>query len=359
MTNTTASGLERVDHCPPSAVLQPRADETSDIAERGNDIHEFTRRVGRDRTQHETALACVPLEYRTTCNKLDFDTALDELSVTLTESAYAVDAFTGSITYLGENIERKYNEACQALYGRDLTATEFCVSLDVEAMHSAGHPCAADYKTGIKRTACKDMWQMKLQSYCLAIKYDSMQSLARVIYVAENGDVTLDEHMFSRMELDCVPDELMKILSRVLSVQATIDAGLVPNVHMGDWCRYCPALRSCPAQTALVRAMLPNLQDIDSRMASLTTAEAGAAWALLKQIGTLYEKTEKALKLRIYQERELPADPGYVYKVVEGSRSGFNADKTRGLLVKMNATQEQIDSITTTSKYPKIIRAKE
>lgn len=354
--NPSASACERVDQCPASHVITPRVAETGEQADRGTCCHEFARRVSKDPSQFEAALSSVPVDWQMTCLKLDFKTALDELTVVVTESAYAVDAATGSIVYLGENIEREYNEACRRLYGRDLTDTEFCVSLDVEAMHSKGYPCAADWKTGIKRTACKDMWQMLLQAYVLAVKYDAFEVEARVMYVAENGNVTIDDHIFSRMELDGVPARLMNILNRIAAAKAVIDAGGSPDVHMGSWCTYCPAIRGCYAQTALVKAMLPDLQAID--VDGLTLPQAGAAWAKLKQIGALYEKIEKALKLRIYQEGEIPADEGYVYRVIDSSRMGVSNDKVRGMLHVLGATDEQKESIMTKTTFQKIVRSK-
>ncbi len=237
-TPPSASACERVDKCAASHVISPRSDETGEQAERGNALHEFTRRVSKNAGEGQTALSCVPLEWRKTAAHLDFETALSGVTVAICEPAYAIDAATGSIIYLGENIDRKYNEQCRALYGRDLLKTEFCVSLDVEGTLFNGNPCCGDWKTGIKRSPCSEMMQMKLQAYVLLVKYDAAECEARVIYVKESGDVVIDDHVFSRMELDSLPGELTGLLARVDAAQATINSGNVPNVHVGDWCRY-------------------------------------------------------------------------------------------------------------------------
>ncbi len=77
----TSSSLDRIEKCPASAVIGPRIEETSEAAERGNDIHEFLRRVAKDRSPEAfaAALACVPVEYLGTCTNLDLDTALEGL----------------------------------------------------------------------------------------------------------------------------------------------------------------------------------------------------------------------------------------------------------------------------------------
>ncbi len=357
----SASGLERIDKCPPSAVLTPRSNETGEQAEKGNVLHEFNRRVAKNPAERLAALECVEeLEWKKTAAHLDLDTALLGLDVKLTEPAYCVDAATGGITYLGENIARDYAGAMQRLYKRDILPTEFCVSLDVEAMHAGGYPCAADYKTGIKRTACKDMWQMLLQAYVLGVKYDAEQVEARVIYIEASGNVIIDDHIFSRMELDEVPERLMVILKRVIEAEVDIAVGRMPTVHVGDWCRYCPAMIGCPAQTALVRAMLPELESIEAGISGLTVAQLGTAWGKWKQISQLGEKLEKAMKLRLYAERSAPADEGYEYRVEErAGKASLNGDKVRGLLTILGASQEQIDSVVTKGPaYPVINRRK-
>ncbi len=357
----SASSLERIDHCAPSAVLTPRSNETGEQAVKGNVLHEFTRRVAKNPAARVAALECVEqLEWKKTAAHLDLATALDQLEVKITEPAYAVDAATGSITYLGENIARDYAGAMQRLYKRDLLPTEFCVSLDVEAMHTGGYPTAADWKSGVKRTACKDMWQVLLQCYVLGVKYDADQVEGRVLYIEADGNVIIDDHIFSRMELDGVPARLMSILKRVVAAQVEISAGKVPTVHAGDWCRYCEAMISCPAQTALVRVMLPELEAIEAGISGLTVAQLGTAWAKWKQISQLGEKLEKAMKLRLYAEGSAPADEGYEYRVEErAGKMSLNGDKVRGLLTILGATQEQIDSVVTKgAAYPVINRRK-
>jgi hypothetical protein len=364
MANPSASAVDRVDHCPPSHVLRPRAEESGDYAERGNHIHEFARRAGPaylrgDTSEFALALSCVPLEYQATCNQLDFATALSDLTIVQTEPAYALDAQSGSVVALGNNIAREYAQSCQKLYRRDIGEFEFCSSLDVEAMHADGHPCATDWKSGMKNKSAADMWQMRIQCYCLAIKYDAAAVWARVVYIDEDGSVTIDSYLFSRMELDSVPGDLMAILARVMKAQAEIDAGLQPTVYpSAEICKYCPALRSCHAQTALVKAMLTDIDLEGLDVSGLTIGQVGSAWGKLKQYAQLAKKLEDSLKARLYQEGAVPADKGYEYRVTDGSKTSMDQDKARGLLVMLGATPEQMKKLNRTSNFPVVRRMK-
>lgn len=351
--NPSASALDRVSQCPPSHVIGPRAEETSDKAERGTEIHEFLRKASKDPANREIYANSVPLEWRRTCANLDLDTALAGLTVLGTEEAYCVDAATGDLAYLGSNIERGYNAAMQKLCKRDLKSSEFCASLDIEAMRDKT-PVALDWKTGQRNKAPGDMWQMKLQCYSLWVKYMSDSVIARVVYIAEDGGVWAEEHEFAAMDLADVPAELRAIRT---GIEAAALEG-TPTVYPGEHCVFCPALMACPSKTAMIRNALLDLSDLDEQVGALTLEQVGVALIKVSQISKIAEKVEKSLKQIVTAQGEVPADPGYVYRVLEGSRQYMPPDLTRGLLVRLGATTEDIADITRTSKFPKITRVK-
>lgn len=355
----SASALDRLSECPPSAFLTPRVDESGEQAERGNFLHEFCRRVANDPSQRESALECVPLEWQKTAAYLDFDTALAGLTVRATEEAYAVDAATGEVTYLGNNIARHYEEQCQKLYGRSLRPTEVCCSLDVDAVAEDGNPCALDWKSGVSNKPAGEMWQMILQCYILSVKYNSYEAHARVAYIAPDGSVSLDTHTFNRMELDEVPAKLMAILDAIKGARTLYESGTLPTLSPGDWCKYCPHLRACKAQTSLVHAAIGDLTTVASDAIMMTPEQIGQAYGKLKQIESLAEKVRDALKAMMEQNGgAVPAGPGYEYRMDQAGRTYLPHDLVRGLLTKYEVPLEEINSITKISRYPVIRRVK-
>lgn len=348
----SASALDRLAACPPSAVIQPRSEETGDQAETGNIIHEFLRRVAPNPSDMDAALSCVPEEHRDRCRQIDVKLATGESTIVGAEEAYAVDAATGNLVYLGRNIHREYAAQMRALYKREMLETEVCVSLDLESMLEDGTPVATDYKTGTQYKKCSDMWQMKLQAYALAVKYDAPQVLARVVYIDQYGNLNIDEHPFNRMDLDDVPGDLRKIQEDIRNVTPTSPQ------HPGAHCTYCPALRGCPSQMAIVKAVLDS-SDIESAVALMPIDKIGEALGKWKQIAKIAETAEKALKAVVVAHGEVPADEGFVYREISGGgKTYIPADLARGKIIQLGGTEEDIASITKKSKFNSVRRVK-
>ncbi len=269
----------------------------------------------------------------------------------LTEQAYAIDMATGGISFLGDNIERKYQEACKKLYRRELRVTEIPLTLDVEATHKkTGQPCALDWKSGQYTKPARELWQMKLQSYVLAVKYDAPSVLSRVVYIEPKGNVWIDEHVFNRMELDLIPGEVLAIMNRVAQADGS-------TVYSGDWCKFCPALLTCPATTALAPLFITDLEGMTS--GTMTLAHVGKAKAKLTLIEGMAKKAKERLNAIINEKGEVPADDGYVWRSTEQSKAYFDAAAARGLLVQLGATDAQLAKLSSkTSTYPVIRRSK-
>lgn len=359
MSNPSASGLDLAAACPPSFVLQPRAEETGPWTTRGVIIHEYARRVGENPNDREAALSCVlQPEWKRTCSELDLESAIGDLDVLACEPAYSVDAATGNVVSLGTNIGRDYSGRMRTLYNRELLETEFNCSLDVEGRRkSDGVLVAADYKTGVKTGEASELRQTKLQSYALCIKYDVPECEVRLIYISENGSVHLDRHTFSRMELDGFPAELLEIRNRISNAAGQQASGVVPTVNVGDWCRYCAAVRSCPAQTNMIKTALLDLTTLDSA-AMLSPEQIGFALGKVKAIGQLQEKLEKSLKNMVAQMGSVPAGPGYEYRESETTKTYMPQELVKGKLIQLGATQADILSMTRISQFKTIRRLK-
>jgi Protein of unknown function (DUF2800) len=358
----SASALDRLFACPPSDVITPRAEESGEQAERGTAIHEFLRRKGIDRTD-AGAIDCVPLEWRKTCSDMDFDTAIGDLQIHAAEPAYAMDALDGSVKFLGLNIDRQY-EQC---YGGPIPGEVYCCSLDVEGSLTAavtlddgtivprGTKVAADYKTGIHNKSAEEMWQLRLQCYILMKKWNVDCVLARVIYIDMYGKVHLDQHLFTYLDLEDVPKQLLMLHQRIESLRGKP----LETVYPGSHCKYCPALRSCPAQMNLVRAASGELDTLLDSVMMMTPAQAYKAYGKLKEIENAAEKVKTALKLYMDQHgEELIGDDGYKYVVGSSGKTYLPADLVRGLLTKYNVPLDEIQKITKVSKFAVVRKQK-
>jgi len=279
------------------------------------------------------------------------------LKVEGTEQAYAVDSLTGGVLYLGTNIKRAYRQATLDRYGREPLPTEWHTSLDLEATTIDGLPLAEDYKTGQRLKSASELWQIRLQCYALAVKYDAPAVWGRVSYIAEDGSVSHDAYLFSRMELNSYPAKLEAIRAQICAAQGVVDAGGMPTVHTGAGCNYCPAAVYCPAQTALARAMVTTLEDIDAQLARMTPEQLARAHELVQQADKIVKRVRKGLNVVVGQH-PVPLGNGYELRSVQQSRPYINADLVRGLLLKRGATEQEIAGITKTTTFPTIRREK-
>ncbi|MEN6632279.1 MAG: hypothetical protein ABFD84_07605, partial [Candidatus Polarisedimenticolia bacterium] len=67
---------------------------------------------------------------------------------------------------------------------------------------------------------------------------------------------------WGRDAYDITAEEMATIRATLKAVAASVKAGTPTDpgaFELGPHCKYCPALRLCPAQTAMVRAMEPTL----------------------------------------------------------------------------------------------------
>jgi hypothetical protein len=99
-------------------------------------------------------------------------------------------------------------------------------------------------------------------------------------------------------------------------VRQVVDAGQVPNVTEGPWCRYCNARASCPAKTAIIRQLVLDTQPIPFSQA-LTPESAARAYAMYFPMKAALKQVEGAL----YAYAKL--DPIFVRTEEDGSQRWF------------------------------------
>jgi hypothetical protein len=333
MTLPSASGAERLIQCAASVVL-PQTYSTSDYAERGHGLHGFVRSVLTG-VPIPHALATLPPEHRGTAALIDWRKVGADLSSVRSEVAYAIDVRARSARELGLNIGRAYHRY-------RITPDEIVGSDDIEGVRIDGVPVVIDLKFGYERVApCEVNAQML--TYCLAraLVTDAPEVEGRIEYIAPDGKVWIDSHLFTAFDLDGFGNELEDAFDRVAAATTVYLAGGELNVATGDHCRYCGAMESCPAYTKLARAMLDEAMTLEARLGTLSLEQAGAAWRKAKEIEKLLDRVLAALKSRAAQE-PLPLGDGKCVKEISYESGSFDRDGALLLLKAKGATDNEV-----------------
>jgi hypothetical protein len=335
LPNGSASASDRTIACPASLAL-PRVNRTTPIAERGRGIHRFVEAVLTG-TARATALEAVEPEYRETCKNLDWQKLGGDLSDIRCEASYALDPIARTARFLGTNLGRNYPE---------LGPDEVPGSLDIEGIRFDGIPVVQDMKSGFGDTAdAEDAGQGLFFGAVKHLMLDAPEVEFRVNRIHVSGQVTVESSfLYTAWEIDNFLDAYAEAILEARKQRALVERGGVPDVNVGDWCKYCHSLEHCPAQTRLARAMLPDAKELEARVHLLTLPEAGEAWTRAHEIRSLANKVIDALKLRAAQEA-LPSAYGKEVRPIRFERNDFIRDKALELLDKLGATAEQKASL--------------
>lgn len=331
----SASNVERALACAASVYL-PQADRDTKYAERGDTIDHFVRDV-LGGTPIAQAIALVKdAAVRDTCSRIDFDKLVGDLRNVRTQVAYVIDLRTRTAREIGRNIGRKYGE---------LSEFEIPGTLDIEGETESGTPVIDDVKAGyVPVTPVEENGQLRTYAAAKALVTGASEVEARVGYIRVNGRVHLDTHTFTTFDTDSFLDEVEEGIARIDRERRVYLAGGSVDVHPGAWCRYCPAMHVCPAQTQLARAMIPTLEQIRARIAELSLVECGAAWRTAEQAKNILDMVWEALELRAKSEH-LPYEPGKVVRASRFERDSFSTADALTLLRQLGATEDQISAL--------------
>jgi hypothetical protein len=294
---STASALERELACPPSAVLSPTSRETDEDAERGSVIHVFIRSVAAG-TPRAIALAQVPAKtdeekrWKETCEQIDVGAICEGLDEVRAEVAYRIDIAAESARELGVNLGRKY----PARGPNDVDGTN-----DLEGRRPLTRRIVViDVKTGSPQyvTRCSENPQMRFHAAAQMLVHDADEVEARVCFVDVGGEHDFDTHVFTRFDVDSYLDQLRARRERIARANEAIRAGQPFHVNADPkWCRWCPALISCPHHHALAAAMLGKLKEAHERWGTLTEEERGAATLHAYECRDLSERIIESMKV--------------------------------------------------------------
>lgn len=259
----SGSAMDRVERCPASAALPQVYDaHEREHRDRGTAIHGFLDRVAQLRREGQAAedaraaaLAEVDEQWRATCEGVEL-AQLEGLLHLSTEVAVAYN--------WREDTARLLKPAGHRLYEFD-PATEIPATLDV--IGSAPREVyIGDYK-GPYGWLPEPEQSMQLGLGAVAVARMTRARAATVEYIRIRDDGTTRRFggRLDVFQLDAVAERIGTTMRRVEALRVATEAGTVPNVTEGPWCRYCPAKAHCPAKTAAMRAVLANHAPVSLR----------------------------------------------------------------------------------------------
>jgi hypothetical protein len=246
MTNPTGSGLDRVMRCEASAALPQATDASEDDKDReaGSVRHKFLERcalVGR-----EEALGEADPKHRTMCEDIQLAKLGDRLKLS-TEVALAYNWKADTARILKPVAPRVY----------DIDSTcEVAGTIDLAGM-SEDRALVGDYKGAhgwLPRPSASR--QLGLAALSLARIYEKDMAEVEYIRLLDDGGSIPWRATLDGFALDGIASEIRDVMERIPEQRARVEAGIVPSVVEGGWCRRCPARHSCPAKTAMVRAVI-------------------------------------------------------------------------------------------------------
>jgi hypothetical protein len=327
VTNPSASNAEAFLECGVSHIL-PAHNTNNKYAAKGTENHDKLTAAINKRPFSGTfhAVAKFPLAKIT-----------EGVGMLRAETAYAVNVKTLKSRFIGLDIGRNYGP---------LEDYEIPVSLDIEGLKE-GTPWIRDWKFG--RTASKVQAVVQAMARAFDPSLSGVMEVdAGFIFIDADtmGEVWYPErHVFTLEDLDEWADRFVKAFDRVGKLAEDIKTGTA-RTNEGDWCTYCAALPLCPAKTALVRAMLPEINELGHDIEALTVDQCGQAWSKLQMIYKLAAKVENDLKGRLEAGDSFPLPNG---KLLEWTKtSGYKyLDKEKGiaLLRELGASEEQLAAV--------------
>jgi hypothetical protein len=345
LPNGSASAVERTLACAASLVL-PRVEESDEYADRGHDLHAFTRAV-LSGTSVEVAIQDVELEHRATCEHIDWRALVGDLTDIECESAFAIDVRARTARRLGFNVERQYESAAKRA-GKKLGAWEMPGSLDIAGRRKAdGARVVRDVKSGYQDvTPAVSNGQARYFGAAFHLLEGAPEVHFEVAKLKPSGAIWYGREAratFTALDVDTFLDELEAALGRVNAARKVFVAGGVPDVSAGAHCDYCSAADACPAKTALARAMLGELQGVEGQqIEAMALEQRGRAWELaIGEIKPLLDRVLKALKESIARQ-PVPLSNGKQARAVTYERENLVASLALALARELGASEEQV-----------------
>lgn len=294
----SASALDRAFSCVGSCVLPAVYEPSSEAAERGIALHTFVETARRD--GREAALAMMSGDEDTfrDAKALDLSAIPDGAE---SEVAFGFDHETDTAIRYELTGGRRY-----PLDGRLHGTADYVGKVGQEVV-------VIDLKTGRPAVSAADSWQLRFLALAAA-RWSGLPRVRASLFVLDaEGGWRQDWTTWDEFDLAGFADELGSLVRRV---RATTE----PTLVVGSHCKHCPALLRCPAQTAIVRALVPTLTEITDRLEALTPEEQGRAYTNMKVAEELMDRAKDAFR-NLAARGDIPLPDGRTLKTVTMNRS--------------------------------------
>lgn len=245
VTSTTllgsASKLHRSLECPASTLL-PQTEKPFFVrraGDRGTAIHRFYQLAPDEGFK---ALEEVPEQYHEECRRMKPEQFASRFTpLHHREQAFAYDAETGKMRDLDAGEHRDYGE---------LKETEIPGTFDV-IVKGFGMAEVWDLKTGKTQVPAPEVNPQLLHGALAVSELVSPRADRFLLGIQngpdQNGDLNNTTGLVDRWALDEHAGRIRLATRKARVVQAAIEAGEVPPVNPGSWCRFCDARKSCPS----------------------------------------------------------------------------------------------------------------
>lgn len=233
----TASQLERVRACPASASLPAAFEPESKHAVRGTAIHAYFENYKHGK---EVALSKVAPEFREECAAIDMR-GLDLASYSA-EQGFALLLTMGATPRQLPSTHDRAVRYAECRSEDDIAGCADLLGLTDDSV------VALDIKTGWGwlPDPSKSL-QLGFFAVAAARFYDKRKARVGWIIARDDKPYVVTEEL-DALALSEIEDELRDIHRRALEASKQTN----PDVTIGAHCKYCPALRRCPAHTGVM-----------------------------------------------------------------------------------------------------------
>lgn len=269
----TASALNRLRNCPPSAVL-PRAENHSVWADAGHSEHDELSAF----TDEHPFAHLIPRGARAEV-KLSYDVA----------------ARTGKI--IGEGVGRDYGSPgpFEIVGSCDVLGSERdrVVVIDWKTGHADVEPAASN-------------WQLWFYALAAARALGKSEATVIVVYTQSSR---VDQYDIDALELADFAGSLERLHVRVAEVKAALDRGETMETREGPWCKHCASKHVCPSKVALI-GQLGGLQVIGE---AVTKETAAKAYEQVVRVEALVRDAKKRLETFVDEQGPIDLGGGRMY----------------------------------------------
>lgn len=335
----TGSGVGDACACPTREAL-PKCNATGTYAMRGNALHDFAKKVGKNPECRAQALLDIEDEdWRATAARMDLSSALVGLNPKGFEVAFSINVKDYTCRLIGYDIERKYEEYLALTNQPPLTLWEIPFTVDLWAETDDGIPVELDWKSGQSIGDPAEHMQRRLSAAGLMFYMNTDEAISRVGYIREDGSIIPDGCPFFYADAIATCDEAVKGIQAVLAARALLASGVMPPVNpdRDRQCHYCDSFDYCPYWNNLIKGAGDGLREITKGpdLNAVSAEKRGQIFDYVKDVLKVATELEKKLKEHTYRGPQ-PVDEKWEFRAENRSgKTYFDGAAARGLIVTL------------------------